>query len=48
MCGSGRDMEKGCVYGPVGTGVGLSDGLLWLSSSSGGIKVGARADSIGG
>ena len=48
MCGSGRDMGKGCVSELVGAGVGLSDGLLWLSSSSGGIKVGAGTGSIVG
>ena len=41
MCGSGRDREKVCVYGLVGAGVGLSDGLCWLSSFSRVIKVGA-------
>ena len=32
----------------MGTGVGLSDGLLWLSSPSGGIKVGVGTGSIVG
>ena len=46
MCGSGRDMGKGCIYRLVGSGIGMSDGICWLSSSSGGIKVGAGTGSF--
>ena len=46
MCGSGRAILEGCRYGLVGAGVGLSDGVLWLTSSSGGIKVGAGTGSL--
>ena len=45
MRGSGRDTGKGCVYGLVGAGVGLSDGLIWFSSSSERIRVGAGTGS---
>ena len=40
MCGLGRDIVEGCRYVLAGTGVGLSGGLRWLSSSSGGIRWG--------
>ena len=48
MCGSGHALGEGCRYGLVGAGVGLSDGLRWLSSSSGGIKVGAGTGYLAG
>ena len=46
ICGSGRAISKGCRYGLVGAGVGLRDGVLWLTSSSGGVKVGAGTGSL--
>ena len=48
MCGSRRDMGNLFVYGLLGSGVGLSDGLCWLSSSSGGTEVGAGTGSFVG
>ena len=46
MCGSGRAISEGCRYELVGADVGLSDGVLWFTSSSRGIKMGAGTGSL--
>ena len=48
ICESGRSISEYCRYGLVGASLGLSDGVLWFTSSSGGIMVGAGTGSLAG
>ena len=47
MRGSGCAIGEGCRYGMAGAGVGLRDGV-WFISSSGGIMVGTETGSVAG
>ena len=48
MCGSGCAISEDCRNGLVGAGVGLSDGILWFTLSSGVIMVGTRTWPLAG